>query len=443
MQHAFCVYTSTAIRASPIANNDTETYITAAETHIPSWEAFTGRRLFTTNLLYAIFRPAEGYEILVNGSPATIRREIQPTFASLSVFQTIVSTLSWAALAWIFASRLKNGFLQIAAVAIIALFAYTPQLVDWDSLLASESLTFSLFALQFGLLILLVFRLLTDPSPRPKTYLLIAAWLVVVFFWTFLKDAHLYVLLLDFVALAVLFLFKPFRERRSFVLILSVLGCLAILFALGWTTARESSRSAIQLRNEYQANIFRYPARMDFMRTLGMPEPNSPDFEAWFSQHAQSGYISFLSSHPGYVLTGYFQDGLASFSTPMQPYFTAPEAPLRNALISLGSLLHPTSPVPLLLDTLLLMGIWFTALQRRDRSTFAWTWLASWLYFAAHIILFVNIFGDAYALVRHTLMATTMFRLFTWLFAFVLIELALQPSQPVLSARNESNLAHS
>ncbi len=198
-----------------IANNDTETYISAAEARFPSWDLFTGRRLFTTNLLYSIFRPADGYEILVNGSPATTRRELQPAFASLVVFQNILSALSWAALACIFASRLKSGFLQVIAALSIAVFAYTPQLVDWDSLLASESLTFSLFALQFGLLILIVFRLFSDSASRRSTSLLFAAWLLVVFFWTFLKDAHLYVLLLDVVALSSLFLFRKMRQRHG------------------------------------------------------------------------------------------------------------------------------------------------------------------------------------------------------------------------------------
>ncbi len=179
------------------------------------------------------------------------------------------------------------------------------------------------------------------------------------------------------------------------------------------------------------------------MRTLGMPEPASAEFDSWFNLHAQSGYISFLASHPGYVLTGYYKDGLAAFASPLQPYFTTPEAPFREPLISLGELLHLSSPAPLLLDAILLLGLVWIAFRRRDPTSVAWAWLAAWLFLAAHIVMFINIFGDAYALVRHTLIATTMFRLFTWLFAIVLIELALQPEKLEFLASPGSNIPQS
>ena len=410
-----------------IANNDTQSYVTSAKARPLSWEAFTGRRLFTTNLLYRLFRPKEGYEILVNGSAGTTRRQVQPTFAGMAVFQNLASILCWTVLTVIIAGGLKNRGLQILAALVITTFAFTPQLADWDSVLTSESLTFSLFTLQFGLLALLITRLFKDPEATPATIFLAILWLLTVFFWTFLKDGNLYTLVVDALAIGGLLAFKSLRRQK--ILFLILLGALASFFALGWATAARSSRSQIQLWHVYEVSILPSPARAEFMKAQGMPDRPSAKFSRWFRQHAQEAYVKFLLTHPGYVLTNYTRDSLAAFASGVQPYFTAPELPLRQALIPFGQVLHPSDPSPMLMDTLLLAGVWAIALKRRPDSGLAWAWLASWLYLAAHAGMFITVFGDAYALTRHALMATTMFRLFMWMFAIVVIELALLPGQ--------------
>jgi hypothetical protein len=409
-----------------IANNDTASYVSSAEVKLSSWEAFTERRLFSTNLLYQIYKPAEGYEILVNGSGDTTLRQIQPSFAGMVFFQNILSVFGWTVLAIVTAARLKHGILKFLAVVMVLSFAFSPQLADWDSILASESLTFSLFALQFGLLVLLVFRIFAEPEPTRLTEVLVFVWLAIVFLWTFLKDGNLYTLIADGLIVAGLLFFRSARKRR---LMLFTLAVFASFFVLGWVSAGQSSRSQIQLKHVYEVNILPSPTRTDFMKGQGMPDPSSMEFKAWFRQHAQGAYLIFLVSHPGYALTTYTRDSLAAFQSGIQPYFTIPERPEREFLIVTGDLLHPSNASPLLMDTLLVLGLWVVTLRKRLESGLAWSSLVSWLYLAAHLNMFVSVFGDAYALTRHALLATMMFRFLMWFLAIVLIELALSPAR--------------
>jgi hypothetical protein len=59
----------------------------------------TGRRLLTTNIVYKFFEPKDGYQITVNGSLFTAKREFQPGFDRIAILQLIMSILGWGYLA--------------------------------------------------------------------------------------------------------------------------------------------------------------------------------------------------------------------------------------------------------------------------------------------------------------------------------------------------------
>ncbi|MEN9562912.1 MAG: hypothetical protein RIR73_1156, partial [Chloroflexota bacterium] len=84
-----------------IAGNDTITFVEGSQVPLFSADMMTGRRLLTTNLIYKIFEPDSGYEILVNGSLETSRRVFQEGFDGIVILQTIVSILGWSALTWV------------------------------------------------------------------------------------------------------------------------------------------------------------------------------------------------------------------------------------------------------------------------------------------------------------------------------------------------------
>jgi hypothetical protein len=412
-----------------IANNDTESYITSSNVNLLSVEAFTGRRSFTTNLVFQAFKPEnKEYRILVNGSGDTAKRRVQETFTGIVLMQVFLSILGWSILALAAISHIRRPGLKILMALLVCAFGFTPQLVDWDSVLTSESLTFSLFALQFGLLILLAFRFTKSPTPTPSTIGLTILWLMVVFFWSFVKDGNLYNLPADGLIIAAALLFKPYRKQK---LLYAALLALIVFFVLGWTTAGRSSRADIQLQHVYEVNILSLPAASNYMKAQGMPDPASAEFSSWFEEHGKDAYLALLVSHPGYVITHYFKDIPMALSENLQVYFTTPDLPWRKSFIPFGNLLHLTNSASILMDAILLGGIWMIALKRNPKASQPWAWLATWVFLSAHLNLFISIFGDTYALPRHALMAATMFRLFMWLFVIVEIDLALLPEQKI------------
>ena len=404
-----------------IANDDTLSYVSSSEVPLLSWGAFTGRRLFTTNLVYQLLKPDHGYKILVNGSSDTTKRRVQPSFVNVVLLQFFVSIIAWSVLTIAITNRLKNPIPKILGGLIIATFAFVPQIADWDSILTSESLSFSLLALQTGLLIDLAFRFTKDTRPTWPIFTLTTIWLAIVFFWTFLKDAHLYGIIVLAMMIAASLISGKFRKQGFIYMILLAL---AIFFLLGWSSSKNSARSQIQLTNVYKSDILSDPERVEFMRAYGMPLPESPVYASWFLASAQNAYFKYLLFHPGYVITNYFEDAPYAFFENVQTYFnTKPQFLLRKALLPIGDILHPENSIPILVDFLILMGILGLLFLFGIPEDMAWGWLATWMFLFANTNMFVNIFGDVNALPRHALIATTLFRLFMWVFPIVLIDL--------------------
>lgn len=406
-----------------IANNDTASYVSSSEVSLFSWDAFSGRRLFTTNAVYQLLKPDDDYKIFVNGSVNTTKRRLQPSFVNIVLLQFTVSIISWGLLTLSITRHLKNIFPKILAAVLIVSFAFVPQIADWDSVLSSESLSFSLFALQSGLLIDLAFRFTKDPRPTFQTYILTAIWLIVIFFWAFLKDAHLYGIVVLALMIAGTLISTRFKKQKLIHLILLVLSGFILL---GWISSGKSERSQIQMVNVYKSDILSDPAHIEFMRAHGMPDPGSPEYGNWFATSSKNSYLRFLLFNPGYVAINYFEDVPYAFSENAQTYFnTQPQFLLRKALIPAGNILHPENSAPMFVDILLLLGIFAVLLKNNTPENRVWGWMAVWIFLFAGTNMFVNIFGDVFALPRHALLATTAFRLFMWVFIFVFIDLVI------------------
>ena len=83
---------------------DTPSYISSSRVGLFSWEFLTGRRLWTTNLLYKAMISSRGE----CGEPATVsnpavgkerKRALQPCFEDIAVLQTALSSAAWLLLA--------------------------------------------------------------------------------------------------------------------------------------------------------------------------------------------------------------------------------------------------------------------------------------------------------------------------------------------------------
>jgi hypothetical protein len=409
-----------------IAGNDTSTYIESSHVALFSSEMMTGRRLLTTNLLYKIFEPRDGYKILANGSIATTRRVVQPGFTSIVITQLIFSILGWSLLALSVSENIKNPIMKIMSAVLIALFAFTPQMADWDSILMSESFTFSLFALQLAILIRLVFSIYKDPNAKISTYLIL--WAIVYFLWTFLRDTNLFASFVTIGMIVILFFSARYRKSKPFY---SVLVFLTIILVIGLATSANSTRSLVQIINIYNDDLLRSPSSVSTLRELGMPAPNSADYQAWFQENSTKTLIKFMLIHPGYPTVKIIRDFPNAFTEIKQTYFKATEyAQAREPLMIMGNALHPENATSFLLDLLLLVGLLLLAAKNVNETSRPWAWLGIWLFLTASITLIPTILGDTWALNRHALFSTMIYRLFMWIFSIVIMDIAIEQNTP-------------
>ena len=413
--------------ALSIAGNDTISYVEASQVPLFSAEIFTGRRLLTTNLIYKLFEPESGYEIRVNGSLETTRRGFQNGFDRIVIFQLALSLVGWGALAWSVSRILKNSWMRMAGALIILAFAYSPHMADWDSILMSESLTFSLFALQLALLIKITFDLYKDPNAKVTGWIMI--WGFIMFFWVFLRDTNVFTALMTLGMIAILMVSPRYRQKKTLI---GTMLFLFLIVVLGLVTARASVRTVVQIRNIYKDDIFPNPGVVAVFQDMGMPVDSffAPEFEPWLQTDGASTLFRFMLAHPGYVATKLWNDFPDSFYEIKQTYFTARDLnPARDILFEIGNTLHPENTTPFLGSILPLLGLLLIASKNIGDSR-PWAWLGLWLFFTAALTLIPTILGDTWALNRHALYSTTIFRLTMWLFPIIIMDIALN-GEPV------------
>jgi hypothetical protein len=414
--------------ALSIATNDTDSYVESSKVSLFSSEMMTGRRLLSTNLIYKILEPKDGYQILVNGSVETHRRQFQPGFDRIVLLQLFLSIFGWGFLAWTVAEYIKNPILKVLAAVIILLFAFTPQIADWDSILMSESLGFSLFAIQLAVMIRIVFKIYRQEEKHLSLW--VFTWAAVFFVWTFLRDTNLFASLITAGMIGMLFFAARFRNDKR---LRGLVVFITAIFLIGFFTSGKSTRSQVQLINIYKDDLLRSEASVRTLKELGMPTPYSPEYNQWFEENASTALLKFMLIHPGYPLRKISKDFPLAFTEIKQTYFNAPEQyRSREPLMQVGEALHPENTTPFLVDVLLLIGLVILAAGNGNPSSRPWLWLAFWLFMAATLTLIPTILGDTWALNRHALFSTTIYRLFMWMFMIILMDLAVgPPSQPL------------
>ena len=406
-----------------VANADTLSYIDEAAGPIFSKDMFIRSRLFTTNLVYNLAK-VQDCQLTAISQPALgseVERAVQPCFTRIAYFQNALAILAWSVLALVVAKKLNGGFEKMLAVLLITAFGFTPAIADWDSVLGSESLTFSLFAICLALLLQSSFSITKDENQAGNSVLLNVLTLAALFFWAFTRDANIYAIAVLFALAAASFvLFPDIRKNKNLIILSAVIFVIAIV---GLQSASASRRWKKPLTNVFAEFILPYPARAEFMTGLGMPDLISADYPTWFKEKAPQAYARFLIAHPGYAFTSFTSNLGGIFSENSQPYFFSEQTPARIALTAVNDILHPTTHLVFILDILLIAGLAFSAFTRRNDFS-AWTWICVWLFSSASIMIVINFFADSIGVTRHTMLAVEMFRLMLWIFLILLFDQA-------------------
>ena len=442
-----------------VGSDDTLSYLNASEISFPSLAFFTSSRTATLPFVYKIFRPQDDYQLrhisrpVISGSE--MRPEKIPGFERVIIFQIGVAIFCWVSLALALFRHLVHPVTKILSVVLVLLFGLSPQMADWDQILLSESLSFSLFALMIALVIELAFSL-CNKKPAWVPYIWVGMLSIVMVIWVFLRDTNSYLTLFSifFVALLILLAFRRKVIDPAPLVVLLVVEI--ALFGFHQATFRASDRWKLPLLNNMIYNVFPYPNRVSFFEARGMPvtpellkiniyanETNIYDddtFMAWVQQRGLGSYTEFLIRSPVWALLSVYHDIDILFSENLQPYFKVnpadnlfDEIPLKTAkrpwwLLIIGNSLHAVSPAVLWMSAFLTLMMIAVAFRQRNTSAIIWAILACWLFLGGLILLSTGYLGEVRSIIRHAMAGVVPLRLSLWLFFAILADLILTGS---------------
>jgi len=455
-----------------IGTADTNIFI--VNCHFPtfSWEFFTSSRPLSVTLLYKLLEPSSGYQLTevvwawIGTAPDKV---FQSGLDRITLFQSAFSILCWSLLAWTVTLHIRHFAIKIASVLLILTFAYSPQLADWDSVLMSESLSFSLFALLFALSIELFFRVYNERKKvHGLTYLLVGMWVVTFGLWVFSRDSNAYFLLYTLILLLGLLLIPVTRKFLPLKLSAVTSGLLLIIFAFHNQSLRNSERWINPLLNNILKNVLPTPEFLEYFEKKGMPVSNElisfigsdgneegfwkiDPFMDWVRQQGYSTYTLFLIEHPVWSADRLFRNLDGMFVGNRQPYFRGTPVSTPLWMIPIGDILHPRSGWVAWIDLALVVILFFTSsfsnmLLTKKRKGISkdidiapandnevhgrvgliiWSLIYMWLFLGEVVLLFVSFHGDALGILRHTLVAVMPLRLTLWTMAMVIIDIGI------------------
>ena len=375
-----------------------------------------------------------------------IERTLQPGLDRIVVGQMWLAILSWSTLAVVMARRVKNPFLKILVVALILGFAYSPNLADWDSILLSESIALSLFALMVAATLELAPRLLEERKlVKLATVGTIIVWALTMVFWVFSRDTNSYILLVMLAPIAGLLLFPRTRQVFNFRLMLFIALFLSGLFTFQNRTLAASDRWVNPFFNNMLYNVFPYPERVAYFEQQGMliteevlafrdGPPNQDGFWEipylmdWVYAEGYSTYSRFLITHPTYTVQKVFGNFPLVFLENEQPFFPADFDHTPRWFYYVGNLLHPLSGSVMLIVVLLTGMLGWRVWSHLSKHDVGIVGIFAILVSGLFTMLAVSILGDGLSIIRHAMVAVVPFRLFMWLLVMLVVDRLLLPN---------------
>lgn len=399
--------------------SDTPSYINSSQTKLFSPQIFSGERLLTTNLLYKLANDSDRCPLLVIGNPSAgveLPREIQPCFDKITVLQNILAIIGWSFLALIVARWLIHPLYKITAVFLVLTFGFTPQIAEWDSVLSSESLSLSMFAVVTGLMLEISQRVARDrnQSSSATTKVLAVIWLVIFILWVFLRDVHIYACLITVAMLLPFVLVKRLRISAWIPIAIYTLGG---IFIFGMYTTQKSPRWELPLFHVMDGRVFTDSGMINyFAEHFNMPrDPSSPEYAEWFNTRGFRSYGIFLATHPRYVISEFMERSDYLSEDFIQPYFTTADIRSRKTLVDAGRIVHPETNAVFVIDFILVASMLMNSLKHPSGKSWAWTWLAAWMFFFGSASVLLSFFGDNIGIHRHIFPYVEIFRLLLWI----------------------------
>jgi hypothetical protein len=416
-----------------IGTNDSLSYYSQADIPLFSWEAFTSRRLPTYPVFFKIFEPEDGYHkpdaISYPAAPGvgTKHKAIQPEYIKIVVVQAYLAILAWVSLVIVICRHLKTKILRPIAAAIILAFAFSPALVEWDSILMTESLSFSLFTLLAAVTLELLNRVSKEKkNPGIITKGLFIAWALLIPAWAYTRDSNSNTLLVVVVFFLIFFSIPKIRQNIPVAWISGLLvwtAFLAIWYSVTTFAANRWTWGWFDIYNDWVSG---YPERVKFFESWGMPTPWTKE---WVQQSGSKAYLSFLFNNPGFMVSELLGRLSDAFSENIQPYFFTPPSMIRKMIVAIGDIFHPYSSVAFFFPIFSCLLIIVAAIRNSIMENKTWFIFSLWLLCMIYGLYLASFYGDSAGLIRHTLGAVVYMRFMIWLFPIILAEIVSKPKE--------------
>jgi hypothetical protein len=425
-----CVFARLTIYDDPrlsIATNDSSSYYNAAGIPLFSIEAFTARRLPSYPTLFKIFKPVDGFQPPIATSyPAapgvgTRHKALQPGFDNVVVAQMVLSIFAWVIFALALSRRISTKILRPIVAGLILIFAFSPPVAEWDSILMSESLSFSMFTLLAAVTLELIFRILEEKTrPGKVTIILMVLWMLLIPAWAFTRDSNVNTLVILVGLLILQILIRKIRRNIPIYWIIGITTYILALMIIYSSNTLAANRWVWAWTDIWNHWMTGYPAREKFFYDRGMPYPWTPE---WVKEAGPRTYLLFLINHPGFMVTEFLGRLSDAFSENLQPfYFTYPTL-YRKMVIAVGDIFHPLSSSSFLLPLVGGILIAISAFRNMIARNISWTIFVIWLVGMIYGLYFASFFGDSGGLIRHTLGAVLYMRMMIWIFPIILAEI--------------------
>lgn len=231
----------------------------------------------------------------------------------LFVFQASVAIAAWLALAWLLYTRLHPRVVGTTTALTVLFASLALEVVQWDRVLLTESLTMSLGVL----LIVLSWRFCETPS-RGRGTALVAAALA----WVLLRDSNGYAV----ACFAVAFVIAAIASRTRRAAFVAVAVAFVAVSAIGGVSSSIGRRWEGPLKDVITIRFLKDPHRADYLIAHGYPMSRAeisrvaghcvvpsnsrscvlvtdPRFYAWIRVDGRSVYEHWLLSHPTTALS--------------------------------------------------------------------------------------------------------------------------------------------
>jgi hypothetical protein len=412
---------------------DTDMYARTAEAPLASVQFWAGEAPLTLPLAYKLLG-INSQNDTNTANPAALSR--------VSHFQTWLSILCWTLLGLAFSARLRTPWLRPFAFGLVVFFSLNLEISLWDSLLLSESVSISLFALTLGAW--LAWELIPErwftPVAGVLSLLVIAG---ISGLYSFTRDSNPYFLAAGAGILILALLVRRVRSHLRGVTAAYIV-VLAALFGLQNLSFNLGNRWQIHIYDHLARRILQNESARDYFANAGLPVTpalmkivdmgghkyqnylrSAPKMQAvreWVEQKGRATMIGFLISHPGALFWDPLQHVPALLNGSNLEYHNPRYAvqTIPRRLADLTQKIYPRSPIALWLFLGVILAGLAWALIRRPEQT---AWLVVGILLLSLYPLMVIVWnGNPLEIERHAAQLGIQLRLAGWMAVGLLLD---------------------